>query len=91
MTMVVSVSLLSHDMVSFTTERLSGSRLAVGSSRRRTSQPSASALARESLCCSPPESLLALRLSRPLRPTNSSASPTFWSTSASGRPRILRP
>ncbi len=50
-------------IVSSMMDMVSGSRFAVGSSRRRSGVSRASALARAMRCCSPPESFFACRFS----------------------------
>ncbi len=56
-------SRLTRDTVSSIIDTFLGSRFAVGSSKSKSSVLSTSALARETLCCSPPESFFAKRFS----------------------------
>ena len=73
MTIVVPRAWMSA-MIRSTERAAAGSRLAVGSSRNRTSGRSAQTRASASFCCSPPESTRAGRADSASNPTSSSAS-----------------
>jgi len=68
-----------------------GSRFAVGSSRRRRSGPVTIARARATRCISPPESVTAFLLPKPDSPTRSRASFIVFMLSREYCPRNFRP
>ena len=91
MTMVVFDSRLVAAIASSIMEAFLGSRLAVGSSSRRSLVLSTRALASATLCCSPPDSFRAFLFSKPSSLTVFNASLILLSASSLGSFLIFKP